>query len=126
MPTAVRSMLRVDGTQNILNFGPLVFNDNDNFEECFTSQITIPALTLLQIIGGSGPAITAITTMQMLVIAPSQTIKVGLEGVNGQSAGFTLNANKSLKISTGVITSLNVYNTAAVVAEVIFIIGGTA
>jgi hypothetical protein len=126
MPTAVRSMLRVDGTQNILNFGPLVFNDNDNFEECFTSQITIPALTLLQVIGGSGPAITAITTIQMLVIAPNQVIKIGLEGVNGQSAGFTLNANKSLKISTGIITSLNVYNTTAVAAEVIFIIGGTA
>jgi hypothetical protein len=111
--------------QNVLNFGPLIFNDNDNYEECFTSQITLPALTFLQVIGGTLPAITAITTVQMLCIAPDQNIKIGLEGVNAQTAGFTLNAHKSLKIGTGVITSLSVYNISTVTTDIVFVIGGT-
>jgi hypothetical protein len=111
--------------QNVLNFGPLVFNDNDNFEECFASQITLPALTLMQVVGGTLPAITAITTIQMLCISPDQVIKIGLEGVNAQTSGFTLNAHKSFKCGTGIITSLSVFNTSTVATDIVFVIGGT-
>lgn len=126
MATQVRSQLNIEALQNTLGFGPWNFHDNDIYDEMFAAQIQIGALTLAQIIGGVSPSIQAIVTVQYLVIVPDQTIKVGLQGVNAQTSGFTLNANRSFKMGTGLTTAVNIYNTAALAANVVFIIGGTA
>src|SRR5882672_2822035 len=111
MATQVRSQLTIEALQNTLGFGPWNFHDNDIYDEMFAAQIQVNPLTFAQIIGGVSPSIQAIVTVQYLAIVPDQTMKIGLQGVNAQSAGFTLNANRSFKMGTGLVTSVNIYNT---------------
>ena len=125
MPTQVKCHTRVEALQNALAFGPWDFFDNDVYDEMFAAQIQLSALLFAQIIGGANPSITAITTVQFLAIIPDQTIMVGLHGVNAQSNGFTLNANRCLKIGTGSLNSVSVYNTVTTVCNAVFIVGGT-
>jgi len=125
MPTQVKAHTRVEALQNALAFGPWDFFDNDVYDEMFAAQIQLTGLLFAQIIGGVSPSITAITEVQFLAIIPDQTIMVGLHGVHAQSAGFTLNANRCIKIGTGSLNSVSVYNTTTVTCNVVFIVGGT-
>jgi hypothetical protein len=125
MATQVRSVLRIEALQNALAFGPWDFHDSDNYDEMFAAQIQIGALTLAQIIGGVSPSILAIGVAQYLCIVPDQIIKIGLQGVNAQTSGFTLNAGRSFKSGLGSITSLNIYNTTTIITNVVVVIGGT-
>lgn len=126
MPTSLRTQLILETIrlQSTLPFGPWDLSSvTETYAQFFGSEILIPATTLAQIVGGVNPSVAAITTIQLLLLYASQTIQVGLHGVNGQTNGFTVTANKALLIR-GSINALNIYNTAAVAAAVIVAIGG--
>lgn len=125
MAIHVKGHLHIEALQNILNFGPWDFYDNDVYSELFAAQIQLAPSALAQIIGGVSPSIAAITTIQYLCLIPDQVIYVGLHGVNAQTSGFTLNANRSLKIGTGSMTSLSLFNTTILTTNVIVVIGGS-
>ena len=125
MSTAVRQVLNIEAVKGNLDFGPWEFHTNDIYTEFFGSEIQIAATTLAQIIGGSGPAFTAITEIEYLFIRADQAIQIGLHGVNGQTSGFALDAYQTLQIGRGSINALNIYNTASSTANVIIAIGGS-
>ena len=124
MPTQVKAHTRVEATQNALDFGPWDFFDNDVYDEMFAAQIQLSSLLFAQLIGGVSPTISVVTLVQFLLIIPDQTIRIGLHGVNAQSDGFLLNANRCLKIGTGSINSVSVYNTTTLTCNLVFIVGG--
>ncbi len=125
MATTVRQSLSIKATRDILKFGPWDFSSDQIYTELFGAEVQIATVTLTQIIGGSSPIITAITDIQYLVIYPDQIIRVGLHGVNGQTGGFTLNANQPFCTGRGSIDSLNVYNTSTSTLNLTLAIGGT-
>src|SRR5438034_5508833 len=124
MPTNVRGQFHIEAKKNTLPFGPWDFFLNAVYTELFAAQIQLASLTFAQMIGGTLPAISAITQVRYLAIVPDQTIRVGLHGVNAQSTGFTLLANQPLAIGTCLITQLSLYNTAAVATNILLVIGG--
>ena len=124
MPTQVQGHLHIEARQNILGFGPWDFYDADSYTELFAVQIQLAGVTFGQIIGGVSPSLQAITTIQYLCILADQVIQVGLHGVNAQSAGFTLNTNRVMKIGTCTISSLSLYNVSIIPANVVIILGG--
>lgn len=107
-------------------FGPWTFQRSSTYTLFLGADIQIAATTLAQIIGGVSPSIESIVTVQFLLIYPNQNVRIGLHGVNGQTAGFTLNLNSPLIIDNCSINALNIFNTASSAANVFVAIGGTA
>lgn len=124
MATNVREMLHLDAERSNLNFGPWDFRTTKTYTQFFGVEIQVAATTLAQLIAGSSPAFTAITTIEYLLIYPDQQISVGLHGVNAQTDGFTVNANQPLRIE-GSINELSVYNGTSSTANIVLVIGGT-
>ena len=126
MPSQIKSLTQVDAMQNVLSFGPWSFLENDIYDEMFAAQLQFPALILAQIIGGVTPAITSLTTIEFLFILADQIMQIGLHGVNAQTSGFVLQANKAIKIGTCSINALSIFNTTTLTANVVMVIGGSA
>jgi len=124
MATVVRASLSIQAVRDILKFGPWDFRGNEIYTEFFGAEIQIAATSLAQIIGGTSPSITSITDIQYLVVYPDQAVRIGLHGVNGQTGGFTLNANQPFCSGRGSIDALNLYNTASSTSNIIVVIGG--
>ena len=106
-------------------FGPWLFQRSSIYTLFLGADISIGATTLAQIIGGVSPSIASIVTIQFLLVYPNQNVRIGLHGVNAQTApGFTLNLNSVCVIDNCSMTSLNIFNTASVAATVFLAIGG--
>lgn len=110
---------------DLLAFGPWAFQADQSYTEFFAAEVQLPATTLVQLVGGVSPAIAALSTIELLGLYPDQGIRVGLHGVDAQAAGFTLDAYQILLSGKGEMTSLNVYNTAAVACNLILVLGGS-
>ena len=106
-------------------FGPWLFQRSSTYTLFLGADISIAATTLAQIIGGTAPSIESIVTVQFLLIYPNKNIRIGLHGVNAQTApGFTLNLDSACMIDNCSMTSLNIYNTSNAAANVFIAIGG--
>lgn len=126
MATITRVQIHIEAVRReLFAFGPWDFLANEIYTEFFAAEIQLAATTLAQIIGGVSPAITAITDIQFLMLYPDQAIRIGLHGVNAQTAGFTLNTNQTFLSGRGAINALNLYNTATSTANIGLVIGGT-
>lgn len=124
MPTQMKSHLHVEALQNVLDFGPWDFFDSDVYDEIIAAQVQLTSRLFTWVVGGINPIMPAIQEIQYLVIVPDQTIAVGLNGVNAETSGFTLQANRTLKIGTCSMTSLSLFNTTTQVANIVVVLGG--
>lgn len=124
MSALIKVEVNLKGSIDSLPLGPWPFANSGVYTLFFGANITLAASTLVQVIGGVSPIISSIVTVQFLLIVPTQNIKVGLHGVNAQSAGFTLNANAPQCINGGSLTSLSLYNSSTASATIFLGIGG--
>ncbi len=125
MSALIKAEISLKGAIDSLPIGPWPFANSGVYTLFFGANITLATLTAVQVIGGVSPIISSITTVQFLLIVPTQAIKVGLHGVAAQSAGFTLNANAPLCINGGSLTSLSLYNHSTTTATIFLGIGGS-
>ncbi len=125
MSALIKAELNLKGAIDSLPLGPWPFANSGVYTLFFGANITLATLTAVQVIGGVSPIISSITTVQFLLIVPTQAIKVGLHGVAAQSSGFTLNANAPLCINGGSLTSLSLYNHSTTTATIFLGIGGS-
>lgn len=125
MSGIVRGTFKVQGKRNTFPFGPFQFDIAEIHDEFVAADIELVASTSLQILGGVDPIIADITTGQFLMLVPDQSLNVGFEGVDAQTAGFTLSAGKPYIMAGGTITQLEVHNNATVLASLFIALGGT-
>ncbi len=124
MSALIKAELDLKGIIDSLPIGPWPFANSGVYSIFFGANINLATVTAVQVIGGVSPIISSITTIQFLLIVPTQTIKVGLHGVSAQANGFTLNANAPLCINGGSLTSLSLYNLSTASASIFLGIGG--
>jgi len=125
MSTVVRGHADIRATRDTLSFGPWTFDNTDIFDEFFGAEIQLTTHQFAQIIGGTDPEIAALVSLQTLLIYPDVDIKVGFDLVNAQTAGFTLSAYRTLRLSGGLLTGLSLYNPALVTTKVFLVLGGS-
>jgi len=80
MATTVRTVLTVQAFQSTLNFGPWPFESFNSYAEFFGADLVIGATSRAQIIGGTAPVVSYITTVQSLLLwTPTTDVEAGAE-----------------------------------------------
>jgi hypothetical protein len=126
MATTVRTVLTVQAFQSTLNFGPWSFDNFNSYAEFFGADLVIGATSRAQIIGGTAPVVSYITTVQSLLLwTPTTDVRVGLHGVDSQTAGFTLTAGEVILMGEVSMNALNLYNPDSAACSVLVAVGGT-
>lgn len=125
MAGVVRGRITVTIERSPFPCGPFPFDINQIHDEFAVENVEVAATSTLQLVGGVAPTIANITTIQFLLLYVDQAIKVGLDGVVAETSGFTLSAYKPLIFPGMSLTQLQIYNSAAVLSNVLVVIGGT-
>ncbi len=122
MSSTVITKYSLNGESEGHTFGPWEQEENVTYPEFIGVSITIPPLTVVNLIGSGSPKIPSLVTATLVYMRAQTKIHVDITGADPTTSSPSF--AKALLISGGVITNIRVLNPLTVSTVLFVALGG--